>query len=220
MTRVPAIARPRRWVLVIPVLLLHGAAAWLLMHESRRGDRAAPSAAPVRMAVRVLPAAVTRPSPAPTRPIASPTPTALRAPKHSARISDADPTARAAAPDANQAITPPAPTGTPTEATREAAAPRGTALDLRLPLSASGAPPPSAQATADPRSNSARKSFDEVLAGRLGNDDRWAEEHRGDGRLRVRKGASCVDVQPARGVELNPFDQSVRPIPRLVETCQ
>ena len=118
-------------------------------------------------------------------------------------------------PDASQGITQPA----PTEAPREAAAPRGTALDLRLPRAASGAQPPSAQATNDPRSNSARKSFGDVLAGALGSDDRLIEDARGDGRLRVRKGARCVDVRPARGAELNPFEQSVRPIPSLVEAC-
>ena len=220
MTGVPAIARTRRWVLVIPVLLLHGGAAWLLMHESLRGRNAALPEAQLRMAVRVLPAAAAPPAPAQTLPIASPIPTAPPAPKKSARAFDTDLPARAAVPDASQGITQPAPILAPTDAPRDIAAPRGTALDLRLPRAASGAPPPSAQATTDPRSNSARKSFSDMLAGGLGGDDRWTEEHRGDGRLRVRKGASCVDVQPARGAELSPFDQSVRSIPRLVEACK
>ena len=140
---------------------------------------------------------------------------ASRTPTNPVKTFDADAPARVAMPDAKQAITPPA----PPDVSREAAALRDTVLDLRLPRAASAVPPPSAQATSDPRSNSARKSFGEVLAGRLGSDDRWIEEARGDGRLRVRKGASCVDVRPARGAELNPFDQSVRPIPRLVEAC-
>ena len=140
---------------------------------------------------------------------------AARTPTNPVKTFDADPPARVEMPDAKQAITPPAPPDAP----REAAAPRDTALDLRLPRAASAVPPPSAQATADPRSNSGRKSFSEVLASKLGSDDRWIEERRGDGRLRVRKGASCVDVRPARGAELNPFEQSTRPIPRLVESC-
>ena len=208
-------ARTQRWLLVIPVLLLHGAGVWLLLHERQRERSAAPFEPQLRMAVRVLPAAATPPLPAATRPIASPTTMPSRTPKDRARTFDADPPARAAASDANQAITlPPL-----VEAPRTAATTRATALDLRLPRAASGVPPPSAQATTDPRSNSARKSFGDVLAGTLGSDDRWTEEHRGDGRLRVRKGARCVDVRPARGAELNPFDQSVRPTARLVEAC-
>ena len=207
-------SRTRRGLLVIPVLLLHGAGVWLLLHESLRGRSVAPSAAPVRMVVRALPATATPPSPEPTRPMASPAPTASRDTKKPERAVDADPPARAAVSDANQAITPPGPPDAP----REAAATRDTALDLRLPRAASGAPP-SARATTDPRSNSAHKGFGDVLAGRLGSDDRWIEEARGDGRLRVRKGASCVDVRPARGAELNPFDQSVRPTARLAEAC-
>ena len=209
-------SRTRRGLLVIPVLLLHGAGVWLLLHESLRGRSVAPSAAPVRMVVRALPATATPPSPAPTRPMASPAPTASRDTKKPERAVDADPPARAAVSDANQAITPPGPPDAP----REAAAARDTALDLRLPRAASGAQTPSAQARNDPRSNSARKSFGDVLAGALGSDDRLIEDARGDGRLRVRKGASCVDVRPARGAELNPFEQSVRPIPRLTEACK
>ncbi len=140
---------------------------------------------------------------------------ASRTPKKRAQTFDADPPASDALPGANQAITPPPSLEAPGAAT----AARDTALDLRLPRAPSGAPPPSAQATIDPRSNSARKSFSDVLAAKLGSDDRWIEDARGDGRLRVRKGASCVDVRPTRGAELNPFDQSVRPIPRLVEAC-
>lgn len=208
-------ARTQRWLLAIPVLLLHGAGVWLLLHERQRERSAAPSEPQLRMAVRVLPAATTPPSPAPTRPIASPTPMASRTPKNRARTFDADPPPRAVVPEANQAITLPPPLEAPSAAT----ATRSTALDLRLPRAASGATPPSAQATTDPRSNSARKSFGDVLAGKLGSDDRWIEEARGDGHLRVRKGASCVDVRPARGAELNPFDQSVRPTARLVEAC-
>ena len=144
---------------------------------------------------------------------------ASRTPTNPVKIFDADPPARAALPDANQAVTPPA-APAPPDTPREAAATPATALDLRLPRAASAAPPPAAQATADPRSNSGRKSFSDVLAGKLGSDDRWIEEARGNGRLRVRKGASCVDVQPARAAELNSFDQSVRAMPRLVEACE
>ena len=207
-------ARTQLWLLGIPVLLLHGAGVWLLLHERHRERSEAPSEPQLRMAVRVLPAAITPRSPAPTRPIASPTPMASRTPKNRAQTFDADPPARAAVPEANQAITLPPPLEAPGATT----ATRDTALDLRLPRAASGAPP-SARATTDPRSNSARKSFGDVLAGKLGSDDRWIEESRGDGRLRVRKGASCVDVRPARGAELNPFDQSVRPTARLAEAC-
>ena len=220
MTGAPAIARTRRWVLVIPVLLLHGGAAWLLTHESLRGRTAVLPETQLRMAVRVLPAAAAPPAPAQTLPIASPIPTAPPAPKKRARTFDTDLPARAAVPDASQGITQPAPPLAPTDAPRDIAAPRGAALDLRLPRAASGAQLPSAQATNDPRSNSERKSVGDVLAGALGSDDRLIEEARGDGRLRVRKGASCVDVRPARGAELNPFEQSVRPIPRLVEACK
>lgn len=208
-------ARTQRWLLVMPVLLLHGAGVWLLLDESVREHSATPPEPHLRMAVRVLPAAATPPSPAPMRPIASPTPMASRSAKKPERALDADPPARPALPGANQAITPPEPADAP----RAAAAARDTALDLRLPRAASGAPPPSAQATIDSRSNSARKSFSDVLAAKLGSGDQWIEEARGDGRLRVRKGAGCVDVQPARGAELNLVDQSVRPIPRLVEAC-
>ena len=98
--------------------------------------------------------------------------------------------------------------------------PSPAALDLRLPRAASAPLSPAAQAIADPRANSVHKSFAEKLADALGRDERTTEEARGDGRIRVRKGADCVDVREARSAQLDPIGQSTRPTPRLAEACR
>jgi hypothetical protein len=71
----------------------------------------------------------------------------------------------------------------------------------------------------DPRANTPRAAFGDRLAEALGSDPRRVEEARGDGRLRVREGASCVDVRVARNTELDPMNQSYRPSPKGVEAC-
>lgn len=71
----------------------------------------------------------------------------------------------------------------------------------------------------DARANRPLESPGERFARTLGTDDRIVEEQRGEGRHRVRQGTSCVDVKVGRDAQLDPFNQSYRPTPRLAGPC-
>ena len=58
------------------------------------------------------------------------------------------------------------------------------------------------------------------MAATLGTDDRLIEEERGPGRIRVRQGTACVDVRDSRIGLVDPFSQSIRPPPKLAESCK
>jgi hypothetical protein len=59
---------------------------------------------------------------------------------------------------------------------------------------------------------------DARLAWALGTDTTLREEARGEQR-RFRRGSACVDTRPARIGQLDPFNQSAHPLPRLAEPC-
>lgn len=221
-----ATARIRRCLLIVPVLLLHGALGWLLLNERPQPRLSQQPDTARRFVLRLLPEpAAAQPLSQPLRAVPHrwPTPVPLRPTPWAA--DGAGPQRSGPVP-----VLVPVPV-TPTrpaealadlsEPVAEAAAPpRPTALDLRLPRAASAPLSPAAQAVADPRANSVRKSFAEKLADALGRDERTTEEARGDGRIRVRKGADCVDVREARSAQLDPIGQSTRPTPRLAEACR
>ena len=75
-------------------------------------------------------------------------------------------------------------------------------------------------ATDDARSNSGRASFGDALARELGTDPRLSDELRGDGRVRIRRGADCVDLRDARSAAIDPFSQTTRPPPKVGEACR
>ena len=58
------------------------------------------------------------------------------------------------------------------------------------------------------------------MAATIGTDERLVEEDRGPGRLRVRQGTGCVDVRDSRVGLVDPFSQSMRPPPKLAESCK
>jgi hypothetical protein len=86
-------------------------------------------------------------------------------------------------------------------------------LDLRLPPPAlRGAGPASTRAEPKPRSVESQLSND--LA-----DGPLREEALGNGRLRLRQGRRCVELRDARMAQIDPFNQSVSPIPKQGEDC-
>ncbi len=208
-----ATARVRRSLLIVPVLLLHGALGWLLLNE-RQHPRLSQQQDPVRRFVlRLLPEpAAVQPLSQPLRAVPPRLP--MRAPRRSEPVPVPTfvPVTPAKPAEALADVSEPAPAAPPP--------PRPTALDLRLPRAASTPLSPAAQAVADPRANSVHKSFADKLADALGRDERTTEEARGDGRIRVRRGADCVDVREARSAQLDPIGQSTRPTPRLAEACR
>ena len=69
----------------------------------------------------------------------------------------------------------------------------------------------------DARANTARLTPEQRLAAAL--DTRVIEEDLGDGRRRIRQGANCVIVKPARIGQLTPFDEAAARMPALVGEC-
>jgi len=87
------------------------------------------------------------------------------------------------------------------------------ALDLTLPPrtlrgEAAAPSPPSAR----PR------SVEATLERALGNGP-LVEENLGNGRLRLRRGRDCVELRDSRMAQVDPFNQSVSPIPKQAEDC-
>ena len=100
-----------------------------------------------------------------------------------------------------------------------ASAPPLRPLDLTVRSSAHDAVPAAAAALADPRSNDRRASMGDVIARRIGADDRRREEVRADGSVRIRQGTSCLDARASRAAELDPFRGAERPAPRQISQC-
>jgi hypothetical protein len=195
----------RRGLAVAAVLLLH-----LLVLLSWRLDPAAPVALPA------TPTSWLRLLPAPPAPVAEPPDRLLPTPP-------APPT-RAVQPAAPQAITLPAPVeagpnstaaapALPAPAATGAASAAPQALDLRLPapaLRGAGLPRP----PAENRPRSVESTLSRDLA-----DGPLVEEDLGNGRKRFRQGRRCVEVRDSRMAQVDPFNQSVSPVPKQVEDC-
>lgn len=100
------------------------------------------------------------------------------------------------------------------------AAPRA-AASARAPRTLDLALPPRAQRgeTAAPSPPSARpRSVEATLERALGNGP-LIEENLGNGRLRLRRGRDCVELRDSRMAQIDPFNQSVSPIPKQAEDC-
>lgn len=92
-------------------------------------------------------------------------------------------------------------------------------LDLRLPQSAPGVAARN-PALDDPRANSARPpTVESRIAAALGGVDGIVEERLDDGRMRFRRGTSCVVVHPNRAERIDPFNASAYPKMKGVEGC-
>ena len=218
-----ATARVRRSLLIVPVLLLHGALGWLLLNERQHPRLSQQQDTVRRFVLRLLP------EPAAAQPLSQPLRTLpprlpMRAPLRPTPWPADDAVPRQSGPvPVSVPVTPAKPAEALADVSEPAQAappPRPSALDLRLSRAASAPLSPAAQAVADPRANSVHKGFAEKLADALGRDERTTEEARGDGRIRVRRGADCVDVREARSAQLDPISQSTRPTPRLAEACR
>ena len=132
-----------------------------------------------------------------------------------------------------QAITPPTPTPTPTpvadaplEAPRQAepASPLSTApavLNLTLPRAASAAWRQPNPALDEPRGNRPPRTLETLIAQALGGDPNGpiSEEHLADGSVRFRRGQQCVVSRPNQAQNIDPYNASVMPKPRLLDKC-
>ena len=195
------------------VLAIHLTLLWLLVNSSAtRAARESKAAPPTRITLRpiaasppVAPAQVAIEAPArvstPRPPTARPTRTreATSAPGITAMPGPRPEAALRPEPSASEAS--PLPSLLDTEATRRA-------------IRASARNP----ALGDPRTHSARPDTPEArMAANF--DTRLTEEELGDGRRRLRRGASCVIVTPSRIGQLMPFNEAAARAPSLVSAC-
>lgn len=212
-------ARPlparRQRLAFVPVLALHVALVALLPSVLRQVTRGpAPTVAPRTTWLRLLPylPGSTSPQPplAPWHPLAAatvpvPTPQA---------ITQQDPAAPAAVglPAVSTSLRTEAAINAAAAASGAASAP----LDLRWqgwgPRKASAAEP----ARDDPRLHS-HPSRDDRLARALGTDDTVHETANPDGTRIFRRGSRCTTAMPSREGQLEPFNQSTLPRPRLID---
>jgi hypothetical protein len=168
-----------------------------------------------------------------------PAPAAERSPLASPRRTAPAPTARLpvrpalqhqppAAPGEPQSITLPldaaTPTPTPSRAA-EAASPPGSApaaLNLTLPRGATAAWRQRGPALDDARANTrAPGNMATLIAQALGGDPHGAisEEHLADGSVRFKRASQCVIARPNQAQNIDPFNGSVLPKPRLLDRC-
>lgn len=131
---------------------------------------------------------------------------------------------RPAAARAPQAITlPPEPAAAPASAPTTAVPPEPPGapapLNLALPNAASAPGWRRHPGLDDPRANTARATLESRIAGATHGDERWLEERLDDDRMRFRRGSTCIEVHRTRDAQLDPFNQSVRPTPRMRRPC-
>ena len=196
--------RRTRWGFAVGVCLLH-----LMLLRACEPPAGRDQTTPVQPAlnVRLLPA----PEPTP-RAVESPV---QRRPMLARPAPAREPVTQAITIPAIEPMSPDAAPETPTDGAAPSAAPAASAppLDLRLPPSAlRGAGPATTRAEPKPRSVESQLSND--LA-----DGPLREEALGNGRLRLRQGRRCVELRDSRMAQIDPFNQSVSPIPKQAEDC-
>ena len=134
--------------------------------------------------------------------------------------------APATGPAEPQAITAPAaagpspPAAPPARAESEPAAPA--ALNLTLPRGASAAWRQRNPALDDARANTRLpRNLATLVDQALGGNPNGpiSEEHLADGSIRLRRGSQCVIARPNQAQNLDPFNGSVLPKPRLIDHC-
>lgn len=200
----------RRALPWVAVALAHLLLVWLLALALRPAPRplSGASAAHRTLWLRVLPKA-TPPTPEPRtaekRPLIAVPQPLLR---HDALPAAQSPaTTMVPVPAQPQAITAPLP----------ASAPSAPPLELRL-----AAPPTrgtGALAREDARLGQHAPTGGERMARALGTDLTLREEAAAEGVQRFRRGNQCIMTRQARDAQLDPYNQSARPIPRLAGNC-
>jgi hypothetical protein len=196
--------RAERAALAAIVLLLHGLLWWAWPRNTTH-ERGTPPDAPAQapLSVRLL-----APDPPPAPPAA---PRVAGAP---ARSTAPRAPARASSP---LAITV-APTAPPAAAATEAAASAPRELELTLPSAVASPRSPSLrdQVRSDPRSNTPRATVESRIAA-LNGPDRWEAEPMDATRTRWRRNGKCIEVHVARNAQIDPYNQSFSPTPKLVK---
>lgn len=115
---------------------------------------------------------------------------------------------------ATEAIGSPPAVPAPTQGIASAPGPGPEVLDLSLPPRALRG-----EAVTPPGPPARPRSVEASLARALGETP-LIQENLGDGRLRLRRGRDCVELRDARMAQLDPFNQSVSPIPKQAEGCR
>jgi hypothetical protein len=194
--------RAERIALGGAVLLLHLALlwAWRSGPPLTRDAGAEPAPLIVRLLTALPPTAIAPPPPAPTLPrSAGPSPARVRV-------------AAPAVPDAVHAITAPAP------AEHSASAPTERPLDTTLPAAVARPTERSLKDRMlnDPRSNSPRATVEARVADAAGTIQ-MVEERMDATRMRVKQRGGCIEVHVSRNAQIDPFNQSHLPTPKLVK---
>lgn len=63
------------------------------------------------------------------------------------------------------------------------------------------------------------RSVESGIARALEDGPLVQENHLGNGRIRLRQGRRCVELRDAHMARIDPFNQSVNPIPKQGEDC-
>lgn len=210
-----AAARPRGRVAALAgVTIVHALLIGLWLQQRQ----VAAEALPVERVVQLVLLPLSRPEPPPVLATSARTSAAPR---------DRRVPASAQAP-AFEAITLPIapPTSEPVTITAQPPRPAATTANLNLAL-----PSPATAASAPWRAvDAVRRQLQpepppgrvEATIGRLTENDGTAvrEESLGDGRTRLRGRGGCVEVHEARMARVDPFNQSVQPIPAGATPCR
>ncbi|CAN5356878.1 hypothetical protein BH11PSE9_BH11PSE9_25630 [soil metagenome] len=207
-------ARRRRLTAAwLVVLLLHLMLALVLIRSApsqRSEDSPKPTA---RITVRLLPLAPIEPVPTESRPAnhgqareaSPPSTTAIRA---NAKVLSAP-----------ASISPPMMSAAP-EAAAAAPEPGASAPPKPLDLAVKPGklePDVRSQALSDPRANTRSNSTPEMRMAQSLGDGRATEESLGDGRRRFRQNGKCLQSQPTRASQLDPFGHVA--MPNLIGEC-
>lgn len=188
-----------RWAARAVVVALHAAllAALWLHRPARLGDVGARQATTVQLILprrqAPPPEAVREPSPA-----RAPAPTVIEPQPFSIEVP--------AAPDER-----PPTTAAPTPAPTTPAEPPRTTLRLTLPPGAAASSSVRSAALNDPRSNTRRQTFEDRIANAAAVTGDWVEERTGDGRMRRRRGDTCVETEESRIAMIDRFNENVAP---------
>jgi len=110
--------------------------------------------------------------------------------------------------DAPPVATAPAAAPTPEHAATEP--PRMT-LRLTLPPGYAASASVRSAALNDPRSNTRRQTFEDRIANAAAVTGDWVEERAGDGRMRRRRGDTCVETEESRIAMIDRFNENVAP---------